>query len=419
MAVATADSPRPAIPAWARTWVLERGILYAMIQTPLLALLAGFFYRVAPYRFMLLPLLASFVALPIWISYRQRVSTNPDEPVHHLHKYALWALVGAGFFTVVRIPLVYTMGVAFWTPWYDFGNALTGTALGRPETLLAGSVVNALQGWSVGMGFYILFKRHSLLNALLYVGVWVTSLYSFDMPTYSRVGQSSPASWHAIMAAGHSSLALALWFLPQFSRLGWPRLTIGLRAVAVGVGALIVITPGAFAEWRAATWEAPLETRIDQAAFSRPALVSLKDGPSLLSTGADATYGFTLRFGPRDYDNWFKQLRALDATSVRVSGRLWQGGEIIAWCQASTANLPSPNGIASPEAFPPAMRAMRFTDIPVSCTGPAAAAQGIGAGSRVTVEWTAEVSLVGGRLQETRQFNGNEAVPLRFTTPGG
>jgi hypothetical protein len=29
------------------------------------------------------------------------------------------------------------------------------------------------------------------------------------------------------------------------------------------------------------------------------------------------------------------------------------------------------------------------------------------------------MSLVGGRLQETRRFNGNKAVLMRFTTPGG
>ena len=410
---------RQMIPAWARTWVLERGILYAMIQTPLLAIIGGFFYRVAPYRFMLLPVIASFVALPIWISYRRRASTNPDEPVHHLHRYALWALVAAAMFTIGRIPLFYTAGIVYWNPWYDFGNALTGSPLARPETLFAGGVLNALQGWSMGLGFYILFKRHSLMNVLLYITVWISSLYSFDFATYSRVGVPTPAYWHAAMAWGHFCMALTLWFMPQFYKLSWPRLNVGLRAVSLGVGALIVITPGAFAEWRAATWEVPLQTRIDQAAFSRPDLVSLKDGPSLLSTGADARYRFTLQFGPRDYHNWFKQLRALDATSVKVSGRLWQGGEIIAWCDASMASLPSPNGVALPADFQPAMRATRFTDIPVSCTGPAAAARGIGAGSRVTVEWTAEMSLVGGRLQETRRFNGNEAVLMRFTQPGG
>jgi len=383
-----------------------------MTQTPLLAIIGGFFYRVAPYRFLLLALIASFVALPIWISYRRRVSTNPDEPVHHLRKYALWALLPAAMFTLGRIPLFYTSGIIYWHPWYDFGNALTGAGLGRTETLSAGGVLNALQGWSMGVGFYILFERYSLMNVLLYIAVWVSSLYSFAFPSYSRVGMATPAYWHVAMAWGHFCMAITLWFVPQFYRLSWPRLKTGLRVASVGLAALVVLTPSVFAQWKAATWEAPIQTRIDQATFSRPNLVSLKGGLSLLSTGADARYQFTLRVGPRDYRNWFKQQRALDAASVQVSGRLWQDGRILAWCDARMASLPSPNGIVSPLDFPPAMRAMRFTDIPVPCNGPAAAARDPGVGSMVTVEWTADMTLIGGRLHEGRRFDGNRAVPL-------
>jgi len=112
-------------------WLLKRGILWGMTQTPLLAILGGVFFHIAPYPFMALPMLASFVALPMWVSYRKKVSIDPDEPVHHLHKYALWALAPAAVFSVVRIPLHYTIGIIYWHPWYDFGSALTGTGLGQ------------------------------------------------------------------------------------------------------------------------------------------------------------------------------------------------------------------------------------------------------------------------------------------------
>jgi len=243
------------------------------------------------------------------------------------------------------------------------------------------------------VGFYILFKRYSLMNVLLYIAVWVSSLYSFAFPSYSRVGMATPAYWHAAMAWGHFCMAITLWFVPQFYRLSWPRLKTGVRVASLGLAALVVLTPSVFAQWKAATWEAPIQTRIDQATFSRPNLVSLKGGLSLLSTGADARYQFTLRVGPRDYRNWFKQQRALDAASVQVSGRLWQDGRILAWCDARMASLPSPNGIVSPLDFPPAMRAMRFTDIPVPCSGPAAGDPGVG--SMVTVEWKADMTLIG------------------------
>src|SRR5947207_1415528 len=83
----------PSAKAALRQWVLERGILYALIQTPILAIIGGTpFVSLVPYPFAALPIFAAFILLPMWISYRKRVSTNPDEPVHHLHRYALFAL---------------------------------------------------------------------------------------------------------------------------------------------------------------------------------------------------------------------------------------------------------------------------------------------------------------------------------------
>ena len=172
--------PEPSVGRSLRDWVLERGVLYALIQTPIMAIIAGTpFMSVIPYTFSVLPMFAAFVILPMWIVYRKRVSTNPDEPVHHLHKYALFALAPSAMFTVVRIPLFYLMGIIYWHPWYDFGNALTGAGITGQDTLAVGGLMNAIQGWSMGMGFYILFKRHSLMNVLLYISVWISALYSF------------------------------------------------------------------------------------------------------------------------------------------------------------------------------------------------------------------------------------------------
>src|SRR5262245_19065580 len=77
----TADFTAAGTAPGIREWLLKRGILWGMTQTPLLAILGGVFFHIAPYRFLMLPMLASFIALPIWVAYRKKVSTDADEPV--------------------------------------------------------------------------------------------------------------------------------------------------------------------------------------------------------------------------------------------------------------------------------------------------------------------------------------------------
>jgi hypothetical protein len=398
--------------AGAREWLIKRGILWGMTQTPLLAILGGVFFHIAPYTILMVPMLASFVALPIWIAYRKKVSTDPDEPVHHLHKYALWALVPAAMFTVSRIPLHYLLGIVYWHPWYDFGTALTGGSLSGQDTLAIGGLLNAIQGWAMGLGFYILFKRHSLINVLLYIAVWVSALYSYTFGAYSRVGLGSPPIWHASMAWAHWWMALTLWFIPVFYMRRWARLRSTQRVMAVAVGALILLTPSVFAQWRAVNWEFPRQTAIDQGLFNRPNLVTLTGTPTLESTGTDARYNFVLRLGPRDYNNWFKQVRTLDASDITVAGTLSHDGQTIAWCDANMTSLPSPNGIVRPRDFPAALQAAKFTDLPVTCLGPAAATQALQGNPQVTVTWNAELTLIGGREHQTKEFTGTQTLPV-------
>jgi hypothetical protein len=343
------------------TWTLERGILYGLLETPILAVIAGFFFRLVPFPFASISVLLAFMALPMWLAYRRSVSTNPAEPVHHVHRYALYALLPGAVFTVARIPANLTLGVVYWHPWYDFGSALTGAPIGQYDSLLAGAVLNALQGWSIAVGFYVLFERHSLLNAVLYICVYDSALYSYVFPTYSRVGLPSPPLWHAVMAWGHFWMAVSAWLVPRFATVIWPHSLLPARVAAVALGAAIVLSPTAFAFWRATTWQFPREESIDRAVFDRPDLVAYDREPTVVVTGTDARYDFSLRFGPRAYRNYFNQVRALDAGPVRAGGRLWHAGQVVAWCSAAFDRLETPNGIASPPDFEPAMRRLQFT----------------------------------------------------------
>jgi len=75
-------------------------------------------------------------------------------------------------------------------------------------------------------------------------------------------------------------------------------------------------------------------------------------------------------------------------------------------------SVPSPNGIVRPLAFPAALAATKFTDIPVACRGPAAAAQALRESPQVTVDWNAQLTLIGGREHQTKQFTGTQTLPM-------
>lgn len=163
----------------------------------------------------------------------------------------------------------------------------------------------------------------------------------------------------------------------------------------------------------------PGATRIDNAAFQKADLVTVPNSTTLLSATTDARYAFALRFGPRDYHNWFKQLRTLDASSIQV--------------RTAVAERPDHRLVQFPGGQPAhgqhcggARRLRRgggeaeFTDIPVTCSGPATQAQGLKNSPQITVEWNAQMTLIGGREQRTRQFSGSQSVLMSFATqPGG
>ena len=85
-------------------------------------------------------------------------------------------------FSVVRIPMFYLFDAVYWAPWQTFGFGSTGNPVGFWPSLIAGAACYSLQGFALSMGFYVLFERHNMLNALLYYFVFISSLYAFVFP---------------------------------------------------------------------------------------------------------------------------------------------------------------------------------------------------------------------------------------------
>jgi hypothetical protein len=159
------DTSPSSITAQFRRWFLQRGVLYGLTQTPMIALMVGFVFKWISYPvatvFFVLP---TVILLPVWILYRRRVSSDPDEPANRFGRLALWAVFPVIVFDLARIPMHYALGNVFWGTWFDFGNSLTGQPPSHWTSLAAGTFLHIFQGYVLALGYYILFRRIRLLS---------------------------------------------------------------------------------------------------------------------------------------------------------------------------------------------------------------------------------------------------------------
>lgn len=406
----SAEEEEPAAPSTTvaiREWIVKRGVLYAMTQAPIFAIVASnLFLGLARYSFTIYAVIFSFAALPVWIAHRKARSTDPDEPVHHLHRYAMCALVPMAAFSVARFPTNLLFGMAYWHPWYDFGNALTGEPINQLTSLVPGAVLYSLQGYSLTMGFYILFRKHSLANGLLYLCVYLSAVYAFVFPVYGRVGMPSPPVWHATIWWAHGWMGVAAWGTPKIWAAVLGRTRGVARAASVVAIASFVVAPAVFAVWRANVWQFPKQHQIDVALFDRATMNETSGSATLVSVAGDeAHYRFALRFGPRAYKNYVNRRIALEGRDLDVSGRLVANGTTIAFCSAHVAHLESPRAfVEHPYEYDQKLKAMDYADVPVECVGPAKDA--LRTDGPVAVRWSASMTLVGDRESRMRLFQG-------------
>jgi hypothetical protein len=393
-------------------WVVRRGVLFALVTAPLASLFLGLF-RITTPRMGYLYLLLASIALPAWVVWRRARSADPTEPAHHFHRYALYSLVPVAMFSLVRIPLLPLTGYVFWMPWYGFGVGATGEPASTFGSLLPGALLYTLQGWSLGMVYYVLFKRHSLLNALLLYTGFIPSLYSFVFPLFVMVGLPATPGFHLTNYGAHTAMGLTAWFMPRFWQCTWPRLARPARAGAIAGLALVFVAPFAYVMAEAGLWQFGVQGRIEQTAFDR-VQASLSDGPAVSVQGRQAGYVYVLRLGPRAYRNYGGAFRAVDATGVQVRGQLSRGRQVIAWCAGVLDALPSVHKIRNPERFFPALWSVNYAQVPVRCAGPAA---GIGPGKVIDVGWTVRLVLRGERRTDQRTLTGEQPVRLTAGTP--
>jgi hypothetical protein len=393
-------------------WVVQRGVLLALVTAPLASLFLGLL-RVMPPRMGYLYLLLASIALPAFVAWRRARSTDPDEPAQHFHRYALYSLVPVAVFSLVRIPALSLTRFVFWMPWYGFGVGATGQPPGTIGSLLPGAMLYLLQGWSLGMVYYVLFKRHTLLNAMLLYTGFISSLYSFIFPVFIMVGLPATPVFHLTNYWAHTWMGLTAWFMPRFWQRTWPRLARPARAGAIAGLALVFAAPFTYVLATANLWQFGTQAHIEATAFNR-VQASLSGSPAVSVQSGQAQYAYVLVLGPRAYRNYGGAYRAIDATAVQVRGQLSRGQQVIAWCAGDVDALPSVRTVRDPQRFFAALGSVNYTQVSVRCAGPAA---GIGPGQVINVNWTAQLLLQGERSTDQRTLTGEQPARLTAGTP--
>jgi hypothetical protein len=420
-----AKSPRGAI----RNWVIKRGILFLLTQMPLVA-----FYISIAFHWTTFPIataftvVLSFVLLPIWISYRKSRSDDPDEPVHHFFQYAVWALVPYVVYNISRIPTYFLLRVVFWDHWYGYGAQLIVQPPDRWASLATGTLVHSIQGYVLVLGYFILFRRRTLLSTMLYVWVFLSLQYSYIFPHFVLIDFRPGPRWYFVVWWAHFWMGLTAWYVPRLYGRGFGKRLKSPPVKVLGtiLIVLVYLSPIGFVFWRAYTWQFPLQRSIDNATFRQVRLVTKQD-PVLVSKNPatqEAYYRFVLRFGPRGYIDYINATKAVDAGPVRVTGMIMYGGEQLAYCFRHIPALESPKYVTTRAKYLRAVKRMEFSDVAVDCTGPVGLADRFGLGSstsstttaRVDVSWTAVATLVGDRYNLQRKFGGGGVRDLVYGT---
>lgn len=396
-----------------KEFILKRGVLFALVQAPIATFFAGFFFRWTTYPVAVFIVLASFMILPAWVSYRKSVSDDPDEPVHHLAPYVICACSAAAAFSLLRIVLHFMWGYIYWSPWFSFGGELSGLPSNSFGALAAGAMLYTMHGITLGMAYFILFKRHTLLNAVLLLTFYLASLYSLLFPMLARFGQTTDWVFHATNWSAHLCVALGSWYSLKFWKEHCDQLAGARRFAVASLPVILAAVPVVFAFYRTTTWIEPTQFAIDEELFNRRDLVGLKENDTLRIAGVkDAGVLFNLQIGPRVYTNFNHKMKLLDVKQVRITGRVLDGESVVAWCSDYRENLQSANMIKSSNSdYFAGIERMNVTELPVSCVGNSKSIRS-SLGQTLKVEWSLDAILVGDWNQRHQKFSGENFLRL-------
>lgn len=269
------------------------------------------------------------------------------------------------------------------------------------------------------MGFYVLFKRHNLLNALLYYFVSISSLYAFVFPVLLLRGSKPGLPFQFINYWAHFWMGLTAVAVPFLFTKVWPSLRARGRSLTVAGLVAVWVAPYAFAFAQAGLWQFGTQARLEHKAFQA---ITLQAGPTarVAVTGDEARYSVELALGPREYLTYSHAHKAVGADGVSISGQLMHGDTPIARCSGAVRSLPGLAKVRDPEKYFPALERINHTTIPVTCLGPAdATAVVVDADVTLSFEYTAQMTLTGERTKAPHEFRSSAQTSLDATARAG
>jgi len=412
---------------------LTRGVVFVLIQAPILSLFVGWFWRWTSFPDAnLFTLVLAFVLLPVAVLILGRTEGG-RAVLGDFPKYALYSLLPYTLYNIFRIPMYYLLEVVFWDHWFDYGSGITGAPSSTWQSFVSGTLVHSLQGYVLALGFYVLFKP-SLRNAILWE-IFLSAMYTWMFPTYVLVDFAPPPKWYYVVWMAHFWMGIGLWVAPKFlysPALGqWvkgSRLRLGLLVLAV---VALYATPYAFVSLKVGTWQFPLQETLDrqtqqqlQVTLAAPSVLlavvpAQATGPGGELRWHEARYQLTLQVGSRSWTDYIKATKSVDIAPLVVRGRLLHNGDVIGICFAFVEELESASKAMRYQAYIQKVHEIEYTAVPVECVGSSHAVPeallghaSVGLAIPVTVQWSVTMHLKGDRLKEYITFAGSAAAPL-------
>ncbi len=133
------------------------GMLLLFLQMPPAAVVAGYVLDLVSLPVASFAVFASSAAFPAWVSHRTAVSDDPDDPVRHLHRYAVVAFGAVTAFTVAVVAASAVTGIGAVRLWRELGADLTGEPPSGSWSLLAGLVLYAVAATCALTSCHVLF----------------------------------------------------------------------------------------------------------------------------------------------------------------------------------------------------------------------------------------------------------------------
>lgn len=395
-------------------WLAKRGVLFLLLQLPALGVMVSYLSGLERLTSAVYPVFVAFTAMAAWVAFRKARSRDPDEPVHRLHLYLLYALLPVAVFSLVQIPSFLAGAPAYWATWLELGTQFSASGV-DPWSFLAGVVWSALIGIGLVLGYFVLYRRHTAVNAGLYFAVVLVAT-AYLLPAFSPALQDAGVLWYVTQVIAFAAVAATAWAMPAFwawaARSASGRLRPRLPVLAGA--ALVLLAPLAFAAERTANWQLADQEDRDLAAFDQVTLEP--NGPPVLLgvDGPTASYQLALRLGPRGYTTAVGAARAVDAGPIVLEGELVAGSATAAWCSGYVAELASPNPLRHPARFAVEARRLEHVDVALTCSGPVelVAEHVCHRGGMVTARWRAEATLVGERVTQDRELSGETRTRL-------